>query len=142
MLDKDDTGRRRLLKLAATAIVAGLLHGCGGGGDGGRVTSGGGFTTGAAPTISAQPSSQTVIAGATATFSVTATGSPAPTYQWQLSDDNGTTFDAITGATGSTFTTQPAAAGNSGQQYRVVVSNSAGSVTSNAAMLTVTPVPG
>jgi hypothetical protein len=35
------------------------------------------------PTITTQPQSQTVTAGASATFSVVATGTPAPTYQWK-----------------------------------------------------------
>lgn len=84
-----------------------------------------------APTITTQPANQTVTAGQTATFSVTATGSAPLSYQWQ----NGTT--AISGATSSSYTTPPTTTSESGTQYSVVVSNSAGKKTSNAATLTV-----
>ncbi|HUL53641.1 MAG TPA: immunoglobulin domain-containing protein, partial [Opitutaceae bacterium] len=68
---------------------------------------------------------------ASVTFSVTAGGSPAPTYQWQK--DGGT----IAGATTSSYTIASVAAADAGN-YAVIATNSAGSATSNAAMLTVT----
>jgi len=83
------------------------------------------------PAITAQPSNQTVTVGQTATFSVTATGSATLSYQWQ----KGTT--AIAGATSSSYTTPATTTPDSGSQFNVVVSNAAGSVTSNAATLTV-----
>ena len=83
-----------------------------------------------APSITSQPVSQTVVAGQTATFSVTASGTSLK-YQWKK---NGT---AIGGATSATYTTPAAAATDSGTQFSVVVSNSTGSVTSSAATLTV-----
>jgi hypothetical protein len=83
------------------------------------------------PTISSQPSSQTVAVGQSATFSVTATGVGTLTYQWKK---NGV---AISGATSSSYTTPAATTASSGQQFSVTVSNGAGSVTSNAANLTV-----
>ncbi|MBX3738197.1 MAG: immunoglobulin domain-containing protein [Candidatus Didemnitutus sp.] len=87
------------------------------------------------PTITTQPASQSVNAGANVTFSVTATGTPTPTYQWSL---NGT---ALSGATGSSLTVSNVAAANAGD-YTVSVTNAAGSVTSNKATLTVnTPAP-
>jgi Immunoglobulin I-set domain len=87
------------------------------------------------PVISAQPQGQTVTAPATATFSVSATG-PAPlSYQW---DKNGA---AIAGATSATYTTPPTTWGANGASFTVTVTNSAGSVTSNAAILTVNPAP-
>jgi sugar lactone lactonase YvrE len=85
----------------------------------------------AAPTITQQPSSQTVPAGSGVSFSVVATGSPAPTYQWNLAGE------AIPGAIDSSYSIASAAAGDAGI-YTVTVTNSAGSVTSNAATLTVT----
>jgi hypothetical protein len=143
MQEKNDTTRRRLFKFASAAVVCGLLHACGAADNGGRAPSGGGgFTSGSEPAISVQPANQTVVAGAAASFSVTASGSPTPTYQWQISDDNGATFADITGATSSSYTTGTASVSNSGQLFRVVVTNSAGSITSNAAMLTVTAVVG
>jgi sugar lactone lactonase YvrE len=89
----------------------------------------------AAPSITTQPQSQTVTAGANVTFSVTATGKPAPTYQWLF---DGT---AISGATSSTLTlnnVQPASAG----YYSVLVTNSTRSLTSDQATLTVNSAGG
>ena len=83
-----------------------------------------------APAITAQPTSLTVNQNASAVFSVTATGTPAPTYQWRL---NGT---AISGATSATYTIASTQAANAGS-YTCVVTNAAGSVTSSAATLTV-----
>ncbi|PYU20294.1 MAG: hypothetical protein DMG30_21565 [Acidobacteria bacterium] len=88
-----------------------------------------------APAITAQPASQTITAGQTATFSVTATGTAPLSYQWQK---NGA---AISGATSSTYTTPATTASDNGAQFTVVVSNSAGSATSNAAILTVNSPP-
>jgi glucose/arabinose dehydrogenase len=84
-----------------------------------------------APVITTQPQSITISQGNTATFSVTATGNPAPTYQWRK---NGTNISGATSATYSITNLQPSHAGT----YSVVVTNSAGSVTSNNATLTVT----
>jgi hypothetical protein len=72
-----------------------------------------------------------VAAGQTATFSVIAAGTAPLTYQWQK---NGTD---ITGATSASYTTPVTATSDSGEMFRVNVSNSAGGVTSNAATLTV-----
>src|SRR5213078_1181518 len=88
-----------------------------------------------APTITSQPVSQTVTAGQTATFSVTASGTAPLSYQWQRGGG------AISGATGASYTTPPTTTADSGAQFSVVVSNSAGSATSNAATLTVNPAP-
>jgi putative Ig domain-containing protein/centrosomal CEP192-like protein/Ig-like domain-containing protein len=86
----------------------------------------------AAPTITSQPTSRTITAGQTATFSVTASGTAPLSYQWTK---NGT---AISGATLSSYTTPTETVSDNGAQFAVIVSNSAGSVTSNAATLTVT----
>jgi hypothetical protein len=91
-------------------------------------STGGGNT---APTITAQPASQSVAAGATVTFTVAATGAPAPSFQWRR---DGT---AIPRATTASLTLANVAASDSGS-YSVLVSNAAGSVTSAAATLTVT----
>jgi hypothetical protein len=84
------------------------------------------------PSITAQPASQTVTAGQTASFSVAATGTAPLSYQWKK---NGT---AISGATSSSYTTAATATSDNGGQFTVAVSNSAGSATSNVATLTVT----
>ena len=85
-----------------------------------------------APTITTQPVAQTVAAGQTATFSVVASGTPAPTYQWYENSA------AISGATASSYTTPATTTANSGESFYVVVANSAGSVTSSTVTLTVT----
>jgi ASPM-SPD-2-Hydin domain-containing protein/centrosomal CEP192-like protein/Ig-like domain-containing protein/immunoglobulin I-set domain protein/BACON domain-containing protein len=85
-----------------------------------------------APSISSQPANAKIIAGQTATFSVTAAGTSPMTYQWSK---NG---GAIGGATSSTYTTPAETTADNNAQFTVKVSNSAGSATSNAAVLTVT----
>jgi len=84
-----------------------------------------------APTITTQPVSQTVTAGQTATFSVTAAGTAPLSYQWQKNGAN------ISGATTASYTTPATTSTDNGATYDVVVSNSAGTVTSNATTLTV-----
>jgi hypothetical protein len=84
-----------------------------------------------APTITSQPASRAITAGQTATFSVSASGTAPLSYQWQK---NGT---AISGATSASYTTPTETTSDSGAQFNVVVRNSAGSATSNAATLTV-----
>jgi hypothetical protein len=86
---------------------------------------------GAAPTIVTQPAPNTVSVGQTATFSVVAAGSSPLSYQWRK---NGT---VISGATGATYTTPATTAGDNGSGFSVVVSNSFGSATSSAALLSV-----
>jgi len=93
-----------------------------------------------APAITVQPSNQTVIENQNASFSVTATGTSLA-YQWQRSTDSGVSFTDLTGETNATLTRTNVLLGNSGQQFRVVVSNGLGTVTSNAATLTVNPTP-
>lgn len=87
------------------------------------------------PSIITQPTSQTVAVGVSATFSVVATGTSPLSYQWRKDGTN------IAGATSASFTIASVAMSDAGN-YTVVVSNSAGSATSNAATLTVNqPAP-
>ena len=133
--------KRRARLLVSTAVLL-VLAGCGssskngsgssGGGNGGNGGNGGSGAV--APTITSQPSSLTVTAGQSAMFSVTATGTPAPTYQWQKNSTN------IAGATGSSYAISSTTTSDAGS-YQVVVSNSAGTVTSNSASLTVDSAP-
>jgi hypothetical protein len=88
-----------------------------------------------APSITQQPANQTVSAGQTATFSVTAAGTAPLSYQWQ----KGTT--AITGATSASYTTPATATSDNGTKFSVVVSNTAGKITSNPATLSVNAAP-
>lgn len=85
-----------------------------------------------APSISSHPTAQTVTAGATAQFSVTAAGSAPLAYQWSR---GGT---PVSGATQSTLILSNVSTAVAGT-YTVTVSNAAGSVTSNGALLTVLP---
>src|SRR2546430_8246985 len=92
------------------------------------------FTANAAavgPAITAQPANQTVTTGQTATFAVVAGGTAPLSYQWQK---NGA---SIAGATAANYTTPATTTADSGSTFAVVVSNSAGTVTSAAATLTV-----
>ena len=85
------------------------------------------------PSITTQPGNQTVIAGQTATFSVAASGSGPLGYQWQKNTAN------IAGANSATYTTPATTTGDSGSTFQVLVTNTAGTVTSNPATLTVNP---
>jgi hypothetical protein len=84
------------------------------------------------PRIATQPANQTVSDGQTGTFLVVATGAAPLEYQWRR---NGT---AIGGATGLGYTTPAAVNGDNGSNFTVLVTNATGSMTSNAATLTVT----
>jgi hypothetical protein len=85
-----------------------------------------------APVITAQPAAtQSVVAGGAVSFSVTASGTPTPAYQWRKNDV------PIAGATLATLSLSSLTGSDAGT-YSVVVSNSAGSATSNAAVLVVT----
>jgi hypothetical protein len=82
------------------------------------------------PTITTQPQSQSAMLGASATFSVQATGSPPPVFQWTKNGAN------IFGATTPNLLLTSVETSDAGT-YAVVVSNSAGAITSNSATLTV-----
>lgn len=84
-----------------------------------------------APTITTQPTSQSVPVGQAATFTVAAVGTSPLRYEW---NKNGT---AIVGATSSSYTTPATIGTDNRSQFTVMVSNSAGNVTSAAATLTV-----
>ncbi|HAM73974.1 MAG TPA: hypothetical protein DCM86_20305 [Verrucomicrobiales bacterium] len=87
---------------------------------------------GTPPVITQQPASTTVVTGQPASFAVSATG--ATGYLWYFNSG------AIAGATAPGYSIPAAAAGNAGD-YKVVVSNTSGSVTSVVAHLTVTGPP-
>jgi arabinan endo-1,5-alpha-L-arabinosidase len=86
------------------------------------------LTVDTAPAITTQPAGQTVTLGSSITFTVAASGSPTPTYQWRKDNVN------LSGATGTSYTIASVAAGDAGS-YTVVATNSAGSANSNAATL-------
>jgi glucose/arabinose dehydrogenase len=88
------------------------------------------YNLGLQPSITNQPVSSTVATGQPATFTVSALGTPPLSYQWQKNGTN------IIGATSATFRIPQTSTGDSGE-YRVIVSNAAGNVTSNVATLSV-----
>ncbi len=93
-----------------------------------------------APTISEQPLSLTVCETAEAGFKVTASAKPAPEISWEVSDD-GLNWKAIAEAKGHELLLTDVSLLRDGQQLRALISNSCGSVTSDAATLTVEELP-
>ena len=98
-----------------------------------------------APSIVTQPGNVTVKAGESATFTIAANGTDLA-YQWQIDRNDGNGWVNIAGANEASYTTSAADISCNGFKYQCVVSNSAGTVTSNTAVLTVTenttPAPG
>jgi len=115
---------------AAACACALSLVACGGGGGGG----GGGDTT---VSISQQPASMTVADGVAAQFTVAAQHESGT--RWQRSDDGGTTWNYIPGATQATLSLLANYAARDAQ-YRVVVTGQGGEVISAVVKLNVTPV--
>jgi hypothetical protein len=105
------------------------------------------LTVNVAPSITRQPENQSVTEGMVATFVVTATGAPVPTYQWQRATGGSSAFANLnnggpySGVTTRTLTIVNTTTTMSGDRFRCVVSNSVGSATSNAATLTVNEMP-
>ncbi|HKV24890.1 MAG TPA: hypothetical protein VJN93_09900 [Candidatus Acidoferrum sp.] len=121
----------RLLKFLMqipTFLFVLAMAGCAGMNNSGNLSGG---TKPIAPAIVTQPGSQSVAAGQTATFSVAANGTAPLSYQWQK---NGVD---IGGATSASYTTPVTTVADSGEQFRVNVSNAAGTAASNNATLTV-----
>jgi len=115
---------------AAFTTMCLVLAGCGGSADAPPPPESG-PPQAVAPTITQQPASLSVTAGQAASFTVAAIGTAPLSYQWQR---NGV---AIAGATATTYTIAATLLGDSGAVFRAVVSNVAGSATSNNATLTV-----
>ena len=109
----------------AASMCALLLSACGGGGGGGDS---------APPSITAAPASQSIRIGDVASFTVTAQGDAPLSYQWQRNGAD------IANATGPAYSTTITRIADNSSVWAVRVSNAHGSVTSQAATLTVTPV--
>ena len=105
-----------------------LLSACGNAGSNGNPG------TATAPSISIQPVSQTVTAGQMAAFTVTASGTAPLNYQWQKNGAN-------VGTNSASYTTPATTAADNNAKILVTVSNTAGSMTSAMATLTVTSAP-
>ena len=97
---------------------------------------------GTAPSITVQPENQIVEEGQTAIFRIEAAGDPVPSYQWQINKDDGSSWKDISGETEPSCTIANATTDMNGYQYRCIVTNSVGSVTSKVVVLVVNaPVP-
>ena len=92
------------------------------------------LTVNTAASITGQPSNQTVCAGDSASFSVTASGTAPLSYQWRKNGSN------IGGATSSTYNIGSVSTSNAGS-YDCMVTNGCGDSTSNTATLTVNTAP-
>ena len=78
---------------------------------------------------------RTHVAGTTATFSVLASGTPPPNYQWRFNSTNLTDGARINGATSTNLTIGNVQSSDAGS-YTAVITNVAGSITSDVATLT------
>lgn len=90
------------------------------------------------PQIITQPTDVSVVVGQAARFSVRASSEPKPHFRWQISEDDGQTFNDIPGATSAAYTTPLLQKSGTGTQYRVLVGNAQGWVESGAVLSTVT----
>jgi len=93
-----------------------------------------------APSVTAQPADRSVTAGEGASFTAAGAGQPAPTVQWQRSDDGGASWSDVGGAAGTTLTLASTATSDDGARFRAVFTNAAGSAASGAAKLSVAAV--
>ncbi len=89
------------------------------------------YTGNGKPVIAVQPTNKTISIGESTTFQVFASGTPTPSFQWQR---NGV---SIAGANSPDYIFSNSTLADNGATFRVVVSNSAGTVTSSSATLTV-----
>jgi alpha-tubulin suppressor-like RCC1 family protein len=95
------------------------------------------LTVHAPPVVTQQPIGATIEVGQSAVFEATASGFPAPTVQWEISTNGGSTWSAVAGATATQLTIEHATTAESGHRYRAVFVNVSGTTTSNAVTLTV-----
>ncbi len=113
---------RHLFRLSCLLFTLLAAAGCGANSSGGAELK-----------ILAQPQNATAPIGVSATFSVTAQGSGALSYQWLKNSA------PILGAASSSYTTPAVTPGDSGSTYSVKVSDKSGSILSDSATLTVGP---
>jgi uncharacterized repeat protein (TIGR02543 family) len=91
------------------------------------------------PVVTLSPTSQVVGNGNTATFSASASGNPAPSVQWEVSSNGGSSWSVISGATSASYSLTSTPFVN-GYEYEAVFTNSDGTATSAVAQLTVPTV--
>ncbi len=91
-------------------------------------------------TITTQPGNTNAASGGSATFKVEVSGATDPSYRWEVSEDNGATWDNVENANEATLTISNATLAMAGNLYRCVVSDandSSVTLTSANAILTV-----
>ncbi len=98
------------------------------------------LTVASAPTVATEPASQTVVSGQTATFTAAASGNPTPSVQWQVFTNGSSGWGSVPGANSTSYAVA-AGASDSGNEYRAVFTNIAGSATTSAATLTLATAP-
>ncbi|RKE88995.1 InlB B-repeat-containing protein [Epilithonimonas arachidiradicis] len=94
-----------------------------------------------APNITTQPTNQSVVTGANASFSIAASGSAPFTYQWQESSTGSAGTWVNVGTSSNTLTLTNVSLSKNGYKYHVIVSNDCGSRTSNTVTLSVITGP-
>lgn len=123
------------LRIVTPVLLSLLLTACGGGGDGGGNQNPPPPPAATAPSIVTQPQNRSVTEGDATSFSVNASGTAPLQYQWRRNGIN------IAAATSAALNLPSVALNENGDSFTVVVTNSAGSVTSAAALLTVAALP-
>lgn len=88
------------------------------------------------PAVTTQPASQIVLNGRSATLTAAASGSPAPTVQWQVSSNSGASWANVANASSASYSFTPSLS-QSGYEYRAVFTNTLASTVTSAATLTV-----
>jgi alpha-tubulin suppressor-like RCC1 family protein len=96
-------------------------------------------STAVAPAVTTNPQSQSGPIGTTLTFTAAASGTPAPSVEWQLSVNGGSSWIPLANDTSTSLTTGTLISGVNGWEVEAVFTNSAGSVTTNPATVTVAP---
>jgi alpha-tubulin suppressor-like RCC1 family protein len=91
------------------------------------------------PKVTRNPANQSVLEGQSASFTSTATGSPA--IRWQVSANGGAAWTTIEGATSTTYAIASTVASENGDQFRAVFTNAGGETISKTATLTVERSP-
>lgn len=97
------------------------------------------ITATGSPMITSQPSDEEILVGGTATFTAAATGFTS--VQWNVSTDQGKTFNAVSpAATTTTLTVPNTTLAMNGSRYQAVFANASGQAFSTVAKLTVSRV--
>ena len=94
-----------------------------------------------APIVTTDPLPQTTCANSSISFTSVASGFPTPTVQWQVSTDNGTTWNNIPGAINPLYSFTATVLDNN-NLYHAVWTNGLGSATSDPALLTIASITG